>query len=129
MSEDIKNDRLTPKQQRFVAAVATGMSGKDAVIEAGYDVSSDKSAKALAHNMLTNDKIQSALAHAISIDLPNITRTTVDTIMTVLNNPDARDSDKLKAVEILIKVCGWQAPTKHASVNVSVRDKFKLPEE
>lgn len=129
MSEDIKKDKLTPKQQRFVAAVATGMPGKDAIIEAGYAVSNDNSAKAMAHNMLTNDKIQNALAHAINIDLPNITRTTVDTIMTVLNNPESRDSDKLKAVEILIKVCGWQAPTKHASVNVSVRDKFKLPEE
>lgn len=129
MSEGIKKDKLTPKQQRFVAAVATGMSGKDAVIEAGYDVSSDKSATSLANVMLNNDKIQVALAHAINIDLPNITRTTLDTIMGVLNNPDSRDSDKLKAIEILVKVCGWQAPTKHASVNVSVRDKFKLPEE
>jgi len=129
MSEGIKKDKLTPKQQRFVAAVATGMDGKSAIIEAGYNVSNDNSAKAMAHSMLNSDKIQVALAHAISIDLPNITRTTVDTIMTVLNNPESRDADKLKAIEILIKVCGWQAPTKHATVNVSVRDKFKLPEE
>ena len=78
MSEGIKKDKLTPKQQRFVAAVSTGMSGKGAVIEAGYAVSNDNSAKAMAHNMLTNDKIQLALAHAISIDLPNITRTRVE---------------------------------------------------
>lgn len=129
MSEGIKKDKLTPKQQRFVAAVATGMDGKSAIIEAGYNVSNDNSAKAMAHSMLNSDKIQVALAHAISIDLPNITRTTVDTIMTVLNNPESRDADKLKAIEILIKVCGWSAPTKHATVNVSVKDQFRLPEE
>lgn len=129
MSEGIKKDKLTPKQQRFVAAVATGMDAKSAVIEAGYNVTSDGSAASLAHTMLNSDKIQVALAHAISIDLPNITRTTVNTIMSVLNNPESRDSDKLKAVEILIKVCGWSAPTKHASVNVSVKDQFRLPEE
>jgi phage terminase small subunit len=129
MSEDIKKDKLTPKQQRFVAAVSTGIPAKEAVIQAGYKVTSDASASSLATTMLNSEKIQNALALAIEIDYPNVTKRTAQTIMEVLDNPDVRPADKLKAVEILIKVCGWQAPTKHASVNVSVRDKFKLPEE
>lgn len=129
MSEDIKKDKLTPKQQRFVAAVSTGIPAKEAVIQAGYKVTSDASASSLATTMLNSEKIQNALALAIEIDYPNVTKRTAQTIMEVLDNPDVRPADKLKAVEILIKVCGWQAPTKHATVNVSVRDKFKLPEE
>lgn len=129
MSEGIKKDKLTPKQQRFVAGVATGMEAKEAVVQAGYKVTSNESAKALATTMLNNDKIQNALALAIEIDYPNIARRTAQTVMEVLDSPETRASDKLKAIEILIKVCGWAAPTKHASVNVSVRDKFKLPEE
>lgn len=129
MSENIKKDKLTPKQQRFVAAVSTGIPAKEAVIQAGYKVTSDASASSLATTMLNSEKIQNALALAIEIDYPNVTKRTAQTIMEVLDNPDVRPADKLKAVEILIKVCGWQAPTKHASVNVSVRDKFKLPEE
>lgn len=129
MSEGIKKDKLTPKQQRFVAAVSTGIPAKEAVIQAGYKVTSDASASSLATTMLNSEKIQNALAIAIEIDYPNVTKRTAQTIMEVLDNPDVRPADKLKAVEILIKVCGWQAPTKHASVNVSVRDKFKLPEE
>ena len=129
MSEGIKKDKLTPKQQRFVAGVATGMEAKEAVIQAGYKVTSDESARSLATTMLNNDKIQNALVLAIEIDYPNIARRTAQTVMEVLDSPDTRASDKLKAIEILIKVCGWAAPTKHASVNVSVRDKFKLPEE
>jgi phage terminase small subunit len=129
MSEGIKKDKLTPKQQRFVAGVATGMSGQEAVINAGYKVSSDDSAKSLAATMLNSEKIQNALALAIEIDYPNIAKRTAQTVMEVLESPETRASDKLKAIEILIKVCGWAAPTKHASVNVSVRDKFKLPEE
>lgn len=129
MSEGIKKDKLTPKQQRFVAAVSTGIPAKEAVIQAGYKVTSDASASSLATTMLNSEKIQNALALAIEIDYPNVTKRTAQTIMEVLDNPDVRPADKLKAVEILIKVCGWQAPTKHASLNVSVRDKFKLPEE
>jgi len=129
MSEGIKKGKLTPKQQRFVAGIATGMDRKEAIIQAGYKVTSDDSARSLATTMLNNDKIQNALVLAIEIDYPNIARRTAQTVMEVLDSSETRAADKLKAIEILIKVCGWAAPTKHAAVNVSIRDKFKLPEE
>jgi len=131
MSEDLKEKkpRLTSKQARFVAAHSQGMSAKDAVIAAGYDVANDNSASALGSMMLTQPKIQNALAESIVKQFPNVPDMAAQTLVDVLINPDSRAGDKLKAIELLAKICGWQAPSKHASLNVTLRDKFKLPEE
>ena len=131
MSEDLKEKktRLTSKQQRFVAAHAQGMSAKDAVVVAGYDVANDNSASALGSMMLSQPKIQNALSEAITKQFPNVPNVAAETLVNVLVNPEGRDGDKLKAIELLSKICGWQAPSKHASLNVTLRDKFKLPEE
>jgi hypothetical protein len=79
--------------------------------------------------MLSNDKIQNALAEAIHRQFPNVPDLAANTLVDILINPEQRASDKLKAIELLAKVCGWQAPSKHANLNVTLREKFKLPEE
>jgi len=131
MSEDIKikPERLTPKQQRFVAATAQGISGKDAVIAAGYNVTTDSSAESLASKMLAQPKIQNALSASITRQFPNVPDMAANTLVDILINPEGRAGDKLKAIELLCRICGWQAPSQHASLNVSVSEKFKLPEE
>lgn len=120
---------LTGKQKRFVAAYAEGRSGKDAVISAGYNVTSDQSAASLATTMLNNDKIQNALDVAIKQRFPNLPNLAADRLVNILLDDQSRPSDVIKVVELLAKVCGWQAPSKHASLNVTLREKFKLPEE
>lgn len=131
MSEDLneKKPRLTPKQQRFVAATSQGMSASDAVIAAGYNVSTRNSAEALGSMMLAQPKIQNALSASIQRQFPNVPDMAANTLVDILINPEGRPGDKLKAIELLCRICGWQAPSAHASLNVSVSDKFKLPEE
>lgn len=126
---DDKKPRLTPKQQRFVAATAQGMSASDAVVAAGYNVTTSGSAEALGSRMLAQPKIQNALSTAITRQFPNVPDMAANTLVDILINPEGRAGDKLKAIELLCKICGWQAPSAHASFNVSVTDKFKLPEE
>ena len=123
------SESLTGKQKRFVAAYSQGMSGKDAVVEAGYEVTSDKSAASLATTMLNNPKIQNALDAAIQQQFPNVPQLAAQRLVNILIDDESRPSDIIKTIELLSKVCGWQAPSKHASVNVTLRDKFKLPEE
>ena len=120
---------LTGKQKRFVAAYSQGMSGKDAVVQAGYNVTSDDSAASLATTMLNNPKIQNALDAAIQQQFPNVTKLAAERLVNILIDDQSRPSNIIKTIELLSKVCGWQAPSKHASVNVTLRDKFKLPEE
>jgi phage terminase small subunit len=120
---------LTGKQKRFVAAYAQGASGKEAVIQAGYNVTTDDSASSLATTMLNNPKIQNALDAAIQQQFPNVPQLAAQRLVNILIDDQSRPSDIIKTIELLSKVCGWQAPSKHASVNVTLRDKFKLPEE
>lgn len=131
MSEDLKDKKpkLTVKQQKFVAASLQGMPAKDAVIAAGYNVSSTRSAESLGSLMLGNPKIQNALAHAIQDEFPNVPQLAARRLVNILIDDTSRPSDIIKTVELLAKVCGWQAPSQHASLNVTLRDKFKLPEE
>lgn len=130
MSEDLKDKpKLTVKQQKFVAASMQGMSAKDAVIAAGYNVTSTNSAEALGSVMLKNPKIQNALSHAIQEEFPNVPQLAARRLVNILIDDTSRPSDIIKTVELLSKVCGWQAPSQHASLNVTLREKFKLPEE
>lgn len=130
MSEDLKDKpKLTVKQQKFVAAHTQGMSAKDAVVAAGYNVTTDQSARSLGTIMLANPKIQNALAAAIQEEFPNVPQLAARRLVNVLIDDTTRPAEVLKAIEVLSKICGWQAPSQHASLNVTLRDKFKLPEE
>lgn len=120
---------LTSKQKRFVASYSQGTSAKDAVIEAGYNVTTDKSAKVLASKLLNNEKVQNALDAAIQEQFPNVPQLAAQRLVNILIDDQSRPNDIIKAIELLSKVCGWQAPSKHASLNVTLREKFKLPEE
>lgn len=131
MSEGLndKKPKLTVKQQKFVAASLQGMSAKDAVIAAGYNVTSDESAAVMGTNLMSLPKIQNALDAAIQLEFPNVTNLAARRLINILIDDESRPSDIIKTVELLSKVCGWQAPTKSASLNVTLREKFKLPEE
>jgi len=131
MSEDLKDKkpRLTVKQQKFVAASMQGMSAKEAVVAAGYNVSSDHSAENLGYTMMSNPKIQNALSAAIQQEFPNVPQLAARRLINILIDDASRPGDIIKTVELLAKICGWQAPSQHASLNVTLREKFKLPEE
>lgn len=123
------SENLTGKQKRFVAAYSQGASGKEAVIQAGYNVTTDDSAKTMASRLLNSEKIQNALDAAIQQQFPNVPQLAAQRLVNILVDDQSRPTDIIKAIELLSKVCGWQAPTKSASLNVTLREKFKLPEE
>lgn len=130
MSEDLKDKpKLTVKQQKFVAASMQGMPASEAVKAAGYNVTSENSARVMGSLMLANPKIQNALSFAIQEEFPNVPQLAARRLVNILIDDESRPNDIIKAIELLSKVCGWQAPSQHASLNVTLRDKFKLPEE
>jgi phage terminase small subunit len=122
-------DDLTIKQQKFVEEVAQGKPASHAVIEAGYKASTPQSAASMGHKLMTNPKVQGALSRRMAEMYPDADRDLVNLLRDIVTNPMERTGDRMKAAEMLIKVKGWYAPTKSASVNVAVKDKWKLPEE
>ena len=125
-----KFPRLTSKQKKFVKAMATGrVTQTQAVLDAGYQPKDRKVANVMGGNIMRSPKVQNALAEALKVQFPNGPQVAAEVIMGILTDMDVRPSDKLKAIELLARVCGWQEPTKHSSVNLSISDKFRLPEE
>jgi phage terminase small subunit len=123
-----KPKKLTPKQERFVRIMAEGKkNATDAVIEAGYNVANRPSAQQLGTQMMNTPHIRSKITELIELEFPDITHKSAETLYKILMNPESRDETKIKVVELIAKFFGWHAPQKHASIQVSVKDRLKLP--
>lgn len=125
----MSDDTLKPRQERFVKAVAQGVSATDAIIQAGYKPSSRNIASAMSTNLMAQAKIKSALSKELAMVFPDCEKIAVNVIKECLFDPEAKYETKLKMLEFLAKVQGWFAPTKHAQLSVSVKDPFQLPED
>lgn len=120
--ENEKPQRLTVKEQKFVATIVSGNSqtATEAVRDAGYAVTSVKSAQVMANQMLKKRHIQNALSHAIEKRFPDVAGVGAEMLYNMMQDPNESSAIKLKALDTLIKVCGWAAPTKSVSLNGNV---------
>lgn len=119
---------LTANEQRFVKIYATGSkTAKDAVIEAGYNVTNGNSAKSLASKVLKRERVQKALADAIEKEFPNAASMSANAIYNIIASEETSPTEKLKAIEVLIKVCGWKSQSE--TNQVTIKSSFALPEE
>lgn len=104
---------LTKKQRKFVNEYAEGKPGNLAVVEAGYKVSTDESARAIASQNLTKPKIQEELK-VLGFDSNNAKRVVGE----ILNDETVEPQHRLKASELVFKVGGDFAPDKHLNINL-----------
>ncbi len=127
MSEDKK---LTVKEQKFVATLVSGNSDSAmaAVVDAGYNASTPKSASNMANKIMKRPHIQNALARAIEKKFPDIPGLGAQVVYDILQSPEEPSAMKLKALDMLIKIFGWQAPSKHAILKADLND-LALPGE
>ena len=122
---------ITPKQQRFVTEYLVDLNATQAAIRAGY---SRKTAQQQGSRLLTNVVVKRAIAaqHAKQLkavdvriedvlrDVMAIAHTDLHTL-TEQSGVPARWSDKLKALELLMKHLGLAAPETHQHVHQHVR--------
>lgn len=128
--EEKKHTPLTIKQERFVREVLTGQPISQAVVKAGYDVTSKHSAESLGSEMMRLPKIKNALQAALDSEYPDMARRAAEQLHQMLNE-DTAPAVKLKVIEMLMKIHGWEAPKKSAHVRADLFvDKIsKLPGE
>ena len=126
--EYLAKKRLSVKEQKFVQTLVSGNSQgpAQAVLDAGY-LTTMKNAPSMAAQILERPRIQNAMAKAIQERYPDIPSKGAEVIFNILDNPEESSAVKLKALEYLMKLFGWAAPIKSASVNVSFKDQLALP--
>ena len=121
---------MKPRQQRFVTEYLVDLNATQAAIRAGY---SPKTAQQQGSRLLTNVVVKPAIAaqHARQLksvdvriedvlrDVMAIAHTDLQTLTEESGVP-ARWSDKLKALELLMKHLGLAAPEQHQHVHQHV---------
>ena len=122
---------MNARQQRFVTEYLVDLNATQAAIRAGY---SPKTAQQQGSRLLTNVVVKQAIAaqHARQLkavevriedvlrDVMAIAHTDLHTLTQQSGIP-ARWSDKLKALELLMKHLGLAAPEQHQHVHQHVR--------
>ena len=122
---------MNARQQRFVTEYLVDLNATQAAIRAGY---SPKTAQQQGSRLLTNVVVKQAIAaqHARQLkavevriedvlrDVMAIAHTDLHTLTEQSGIP-ARWSDKLKALELLMKHLGLAAPEQHQHVHQHVR--------
>lgn len=114
---------LTKKQRKFVNEYADTGIGNLAVKEAGYNVSTDESARVIASQNLTKPEIQEELKK-LGFDSNNAKRV----ISEILNDETIEPKDRIKAAENVFKVHGDYAPDKSINVNLDANSTERTRE-
>ena len=121
---------LTPKQERFVTEYLVDLNATQAALRAGY---SPRTAPQQGSRLLKNVDVQAAIAtqqsqklQAVEVriedvlrDLKAIAHTDLQTLSEQSGVP-ARWTDKLKALELLMKHLGLAAPEQHQHLHQHV---------
>jgi phage terminase small subunit len=123
----MKSTKLSIKEQRFVKHYASNGNGKESVIAAGYGVSNSNSAKTLATKILKRERVKKALTEEIENAYPDFARLSARAIISIIESESSRPLEKLKAIEVLIKIFGWANNNQESAV--TVQHTFALPTE
>jgi phage terminase small subunit len=126
---DEKKEKLTVKEAKFVQALVSGQAdtAREALDLAGYNPTTERSAKVMAVTIMKRPRIQAAFNEAIKAEFPDVGRDAVRTVIDIMMNDMNHPAVRLKAVEVLAKHLGWNAPTKSASLNVKAEAQLALP--
>lgn len=118
----IMDNNLTVKQRKFVSALAEHGNATQAAVDAGYDVQDRLSAKVIASQNLSRPTIRTALDFELA--QRGLDETAISQVLSdVIQNGTA--TEKLRAVELLMKIRGDEAPRKSVKLRMSYSDYAK----
>ena len=118
---EVDESMLTEQRKKFVDELIklNGMNQRQAAINAGY---SPKSAESQASQILKDPKVQeyynqqkSTLIRGVWEKLSFMTLEAVSTTYDIMTNPDAKDSDRLKAAFDILDRAGFRPDDKVVS--------------
>jgi phage terminase small subunit len=122
-----KKDKLTVKEEKYVRALVETGNGTEAIIQAGYNVTSRESARSLSATKRAQPKIQNAIAKLMLKKYPETEMATVDAMHELITAPikmaDGDEgisaADRLKAIQYMHKLLGHEPATKTAHIRVN----------
>ena len=131
MPKDRPNfNKLKPKHKKFVMALTNDKATNpvNAVVAAGFSPH-PTSAAIQASRLLAKPQVVAAITEVIAEKYPDVGEDCTRVLAQMINDPERADATRLKAIELMSKFLGWNAPTKHDTrkLVVNVDDKYRLP--
>lgn len=117
--------KLTPKQQRFIQAYHLSGNATQAAKDSGY---SPDSAREIASENLTKPAVQEALKKMNDKQTKKFEIKREDLLgrlLAIADKEEARDSDKINAIQTIAKMTGLNEPETLNVNNKITRDTFK----
>ncbi len=115
-----KKDKLTMKQKRTALDHVVNNIPIGKAVARNYDTSSTKSAQVIGNRLLSSPKFQNFLQVELYKQYPDSRATRFKVLHEILENERARPGERMKAIEIVNKMVGDQAPTRHERAEVKV---------
>lgn len=122
---DIKKKKLTPKMKYFAELYVTNGNATRSYIEAYNKEAGDinsasyKMCKNEGYLLLKNEAVKEYIEELTSQRSPLAKEEwIIDKLLEIINNPDARDADKLKAMDSILKCLG--SYTTNQNINAKV---------
>lgn len=123
------SDNLKPEHLVFCYEYLKDWNGTRAYKVAYPSEKSDNTAAANASRLLRNDKVQKYIEEAQQ-DIQKLAGLSIlsnlEHLKGILSNPDSVERDRLKAIEVINKMLGYNAPDKS---NIVVEDKTPKSKE
>lgn len=122
---DIKKSKLTPKMKYFAELYVVNGNATRSYIEAynkevgDTDSKSYKLCKNEAHLLLKNEAVKAYVDELTSQRSPLAKEEwIIDKLLGIINDPEAKDADKLKAMDMILKCTG--SYTTNQNINAKV---------
>ncbi|WP_235070585.1 terminase small subunit [Turicibacter sp. TJ11] len=122
---DIKKKKLTPKMKRFAELYVTNGNATRSYIEAynkevgDINSASYKLCKNEGYLLLKNEVVKEYIEELTSQRSPLAKKEwIIDKLLQIVNDPDSKDSDKIKAMDSILKCLG--AYTTNQNINAKV---------
>lgn len=127
MPKKIDSDKLTVREEKFVRALATTNSVKDAVIAAGSKAKNEQVAANIGTQMLARPRVQNAVQAMLERQFPNAEEEfgKIMKRVTDLALESPKLTEVVAAMRELSKVLGYQSPKQIETK--SLKATIKLP--
>lgn len=130
MSDDTKTKQLTPKQEKFARGYASGLSGAEAIRQAGYNPGSTTAASVHANKLKKHEGVNNLIQTLLFRDFPDAPSKGIARMLQIIES--GRDSDAIAAFKTLVQLSGLEPKKVTRSEKLVAQGKpsdFKLPTE
>lgn len=119
--EDGSNKKATLRERKYARVFAKTGNNALAIKEAGYSTSSSKTISDKGSQLRQRPHIQREIDKAMESFWPEADKDLVDGIQKRLTDPETKTSDFVKLADLLVRIKGHAAPTKHQRLVATIK--------